>query len=170
MILLGEKLPLNSRKKMTQSDPDDPWDKAVSELVDMGFSVENSRRALTESGSGLDIQAAVGWLLNDAHRQAKQKAQGNRATAKDPERENRSKSNARDTSVDLRLRILCGKHPRKRFKRQFRSFPKTLIPVSQNGCAMYRLKENSQERDGVSRKLSTVEGKEAILQMSLMRP
>ncbi|KAH6664537.1 hypothetical protein B0J14DRAFT_569816 [Halenospora varia] len=56
-----------------ESDSDDPWDKAVAELVDMGFSAEQSRRALTESGSGLDIQAAVGWILNDAHRQAKQK-------------------------------------------------------------------------------------------------
>ena len=55
---------------------EDPWDKAVAELVDMGFSAEQSRRALTESGSGLDIQAAVGWILNDAHRQAKQKQQG----------------------------------------------------------------------------------------------
>jgi hypothetical protein len=60
----------------SNQEPDDPWDKAVAELVDMGFSAEQSRRALTESGSGLDIQAAVGWILNDAHRQAKQKQQG----------------------------------------------------------------------------------------------
>ncbi|PBP15989.1 hypothetical protein BUE80_DR013231 [Diplocarpon rosae] len=59
-----------------EEGPDDPWDKAVAELVDMGFSAEQSRAALTESGSGLDIQAAVGWILNDAHRQAKQKQQG----------------------------------------------------------------------------------------------
>ncbi|KAH8796928.1 hypothetical protein F5882DRAFT_320353 [Hyaloscypha sp. PMI_1271] len=60
----------------SDQESDDPWDKAVAELVDMGFSAEQSRRALTESGSGLDIQAAVGWILNDAHRQAKQKQQG----------------------------------------------------------------------------------------------
>ena len=59
-----------------QPESDDPWDKAVAELVDMGFSAEQSRRALTESGSGLDIQAAVSWILNDAHRQAKQKQNG----------------------------------------------------------------------------------------------
>lgn len=34
---------------------DDPWDKAVNELVDMGFSAESSRRALTESGAGLNL-------------------------------------------------------------------------------------------------------------------
>ena len=60
----------------SEPESDDPWDKAVAELVEMGFSAEQSRRALTESGSGLDIQAAVGWILNDAHRQAKQKQQG----------------------------------------------------------------------------------------------
>ncbi|TVY14342.1 UBA domain-containing protein 7 [Lachnellula arida] len=65
------------------AESDDPWDKAVAELVDMGFSAEQSRRALTESGSGLDIQAAVGWILNDAHRQAKQKQ-----TSRDPSRNN----------------------------------------------------------------------------------
>ncbi|KAE8447821.1 hypothetical protein EG329_010050 [Mollisiaceae sp. DMI_Dod_QoI] len=60
----------------SDGDSDDPWDKAVAELVDMGFSSEQSRRALTESGSGLDLQAAVGWILNEAHRQAKEKQKG----------------------------------------------------------------------------------------------
>lgn len=64
-----------------QTESDDPWDKAVAELVDMGFSAEQSRRALTEGGEGLDVQAAVGWILNDAHRQAKQKQ-----TSRDPSR------------------------------------------------------------------------------------
>jgi hypothetical protein len=59
----------------SNEESNDPWDKAVSDLVEMGFSAENSRRALTESGAGLNVQAAVGWLLNDAHRQAKEKAQ-----------------------------------------------------------------------------------------------
>ncbi|TVY49345.1 UBA domain-containing protein [Lachnellula occidentalis] len=67
----------------SQAESDDPWDKAVAELVDMGFSAEQSRGALTESGSGLDIQAAVGWILNDAHRQAKQKQ-----VSRDPSRNN----------------------------------------------------------------------------------
>jgi hypothetical protein len=88
------------QKSPEQSESDDPWDKAVNELVDMGFSAENSRRALTESGSGLDIQAAVGWLVNDAHRQAKEKAQRSKGPAKDPERVNESSLSDRDTSVD----------------------------------------------------------------------
>lgn len=59
----------------------DPWDKAVAELVDMGFSVEQAGQALTESGSGLDIQAAVSWILKDAHMQAKAKQQ-NRSSSR----------------------------------------------------------------------------------------
>lgn len=54
----------------------DPFDKAVAQLVDYGFTPENARRGLTESGAGLNVQAAVNWLLDDAHRQAKEKAKG----------------------------------------------------------------------------------------------
>ncbi|KAL2067562.1 hypothetical protein VTL71DRAFT_1987 [Oculimacula yallundae] len=80
-----------------ETESDDPWDKAVAELVDMGFSAEQSRRALTESGSGLDIQAAVGWILNDAHRQAKQKQQGGRETS----RNGPSSRDRREESTDM---------------------------------------------------------------------
>ncbi|KAI3321902.1 hypothetical protein HD806DRAFT_502259 [Xylariaceae sp. AK1471] len=51
----------------------DPFDKAVAELVDMGFTTENAIRGLTESGAGLNVQAAVSWLLDDAHKQARNK-------------------------------------------------------------------------------------------------
>ncbi|OLN86851.1 UBA domain-containing protein 7 [Colletotrichum chlorophyti] len=54
----------------------DEFDKAVAQLVDYGFTPENARRGLTESGAGLNVQAAANWLLDDAHRQAKAKAQG----------------------------------------------------------------------------------------------
>ncbi|KAI5924066.1 hypothetical protein F4810DRAFT_143392 [Camillea tinctor] len=54
-------------------DGSDPFDKAVADLVDMGFTAENARRGLTESGAGLNVQAAVSWLLDDAHRQTRNK-------------------------------------------------------------------------------------------------
>ncbi|KAM3069006.1 auxilin-like clathrin-binding protein required for normal clathrin function [Clarireedia jacksonii] len=83
----------------SEDNSDDPWDKAVAELVEMGFSAEQSRRALTESGSGLDIQAAVSWLFNDAQKQSKQKAK-----SRDPNRGGASSSNGerRETSRDGR--------------------------------------------------------------------
>ncbi|KAI9803920.1 MAG: hypothetical protein M1825_001800 [Sarcosagium campestre] len=48
--------------------------KAVAELVDMGFSVEKARLALSTTQSGIDVQTAVGWLLSEAHRKAKEDA------------------------------------------------------------------------------------------------
>jgi hypothetical protein len=50
-------------------------DKAVAELVDMGFPADKSAIALATTESGQDVQAAVGWLLNQAHAEAKQKTQ-----------------------------------------------------------------------------------------------
>lgn len=68
----GPEPPTVSRRAPAESRRDDPFDKAVAELVDMGFTPENARRGLTESGAGLNVQAAVGWLLDDAHRTARQ--------------------------------------------------------------------------------------------------
>lgn len=60
----------------------DPVDAAVAELVEMGFPADKSAEALAHTDSGTDIQAAVGWLLNQAHDQAKQKSrQGDRGRA-----------------------------------------------------------------------------------------
>ena len=51
----------------------DPRDKAIAELVDMGFSADRSSVALQNTESGLDVQAAVGWLLHQAHEESRQK-------------------------------------------------------------------------------------------------
>lgn len=98
--------PVDQVKKLVVADPttrqetpepdngrasSDPWDQAVVELIDMGFSAEQSRRALTESGAGINIQAAVSWLLNDAHRLAKEKTQSRTSSV----RPNDSASNSR---------------------------------------------------------------------------
>ncbi|KAF2734609.1 hypothetical protein EJ04DRAFT_543466 [Polyplosphaeria fusca] len=56
------------------SQPSNPQDKAVAELVDMGFPADKSAIALASSSeSGTNVQAAVSWLLNQAHSEAKQK-------------------------------------------------------------------------------------------------
>ncbi|KAF2125364.1 hypothetical protein P153DRAFT_434444 [Dothidotthia symphoricarpi CBS 119687] len=86
--------------------PTNPQDKAVAELVDMGFSADQSAIALATTESGLDVQAAVGWILNQAHAQAKQKTQGRtqererRSPDEFDERPRRgnSRPSARDTS------------------------------------------------------------------------
>ena len=52
-----------------------PQDQALAELVEMGFPPERSREALGSTESGIDVQAAVGWLLNQAHQDARKKTQ-----------------------------------------------------------------------------------------------
>ncbi|PGH09419.1 hypothetical protein AJ80_07694 [Polytolypa hystricis UAMH7299] len=54
-------------------------DKAIAELVDMGFPIENAREALSATESGRDVQAAVGLLLSQAHAESQQKAKGRRS-------------------------------------------------------------------------------------------
>lgn len=56
--------------------PKGPADKAVAELVDMGFPANKAAIALAQTESGTDVQGAVGILLNQAHEEAKQKSQG----------------------------------------------------------------------------------------------
>ncbi|QPG96428.1 hypothetical protein C2857_004144 [Epichloe festucae Fl1] len=60
-------------------------DRAIAQLVDYGFSPEDARRGLRQSGSELNVQAAANWLLDDAHRKAKEKAQG-RSSSTGPSR------------------------------------------------------------------------------------
>ncbi|KAH4936032.1 hypothetical protein HBI23_054460 [Parastagonospora nodorum] len=85
--------------------PMNDQDKAVAELVDMGFPADRSAIALATTESGLDVQAAVGWLLNQAHAEAKQKTESRSQdrSRRDPEefedrpRRNDSRSNTRRT-------------------------------------------------------------------------
>lgn len=70
----------------------DPFDKAVEELVGYGFTPEKARQGLTESGGGLNVQAAANWLLDDAHKQAKAKQLGKAAPARQDEDRGSSRS------------------------------------------------------------------------------
>ncbi len=89
--------------------PQSAHDKAVAELVDMGFPAERSAIALATTESGFDVQAAVGWLLNQAHAEAKQRTQersqdrSQRSHDEFEERPNRgNRSDARATSREAR--------------------------------------------------------------------
>ena len=50
--------------------------KALIELIHMGFPDQKAKDALATTQSGLDVQAAVGWLVDAAHREAKDQRQG----------------------------------------------------------------------------------------------
>ncbi|KAK2756468.1 hypothetical protein FQN54_005361 [Arachnomyces sp. PD_36] len=73
--------PVNDGSPVSASPPPgNPVDRSIAELVDMGFPADKSREALANTESGTDVQAAVGWLLNQAHAESRQKGQANRAT------------------------------------------------------------------------------------------
>ena len=67
-----------------------PQDRAVAELVDMGFAPEKSRIALEATESGTDVQAAVGWLLNQVHEESGKNSQPRRQEG-EPSANNRSR-------------------------------------------------------------------------------
>ena len=71
-----------------------PQERAVAELVDMGFAPEKSRRALEATESGTDVQAAVGWLLNQAHEESRKKT---RRPSREEDQDGVSKSQSRRT-------------------------------------------------------------------------
>ena len=49
-------------------------DRALAELLDMGFPADTAKIALAETGG--NVQNAVGWLLQQAHEESRQKARG----------------------------------------------------------------------------------------------
>ena len=80
-----------SQRKQHQEEPESrvpetrsnnhPQDRAVAELVDMGFTVDKARQALETTESGLDVQAAVSHLLNSAHQEARERTQSRHQTS-----------------------------------------------------------------------------------------
>lgn len=69
-------LPSSRTSPQPPPKPLDDVDRAVAELVDMGFPADKASQALRKTESGTDVQAAVGWLLNQAHAESRQKARG----------------------------------------------------------------------------------------------
>ncbi|KAJ5603111.1 hypothetical protein N7537_006067 [Penicillium hordei] len=76
--------------------PSNEVDRAIAELVDMGFPADKSRRALNTTESGTDVQAAVGWLLTQAHAESRQKTEGHPSATRSADRAERSDSRNRD--------------------------------------------------------------------------
>ncbi|KAK9241071.1 hypothetical protein V1525DRAFT_447615 [Lipomyces kononenkoae] len=64
-----------SKTPLPQNAIGDSRDLPVAELVDMGFSVDQARRALAMTDNGLNVQQAVDILVNESHEKAKQRHQ-----------------------------------------------------------------------------------------------
>ena len=76
-------IPKSEKKSEEEEDPitqteADRKDRAVAELVDMGFSADKARQALETTESQTDVSAAVSWLLQQAHAEARQQVAAQR--------------------------------------------------------------------------------------------
>ncbi|EMC94282.1 hypothetical protein BAUCODRAFT_227750 [Baudoinia panamericana UAMH 10762] len=78
---VAERPPISLRRVEREADTShvvaretgqEPVDRSVAELVEMGFPADNAQIALAENGG--NVQAAVGWLLQQAHEESRQKA------------------------------------------------------------------------------------------------
>ncbi|KAF3920977.1 hypothetical protein ABW20_dc0102805 [Dactylellina cionopaga] len=82
----------------------DPRDPAIAELVDMGFSAEDAKRALAQTDTGLDVRAAVDLLLNEAHGKTKSRSHNRGKRDEDVRMEQGSSSrHARDSGSNARM-------------------------------------------------------------------
>lgn len=90
-----DEAPRQQERPQRRPQGNDPFDKAIAQIMEMGFSPEDAARGLTESGQGLNVQAAVSYLLNDAHQKAKEKSQRGASTGVS---DDRSSSRARNGS------------------------------------------------------------------------
>ncbi|KAL2824044.1 hypothetical protein BDW59DRAFT_162814 [Aspergillus cavernicola] len=79
--------------------PANAVDRAVAELVDMGFLAEKASQALIMTSSGTDVQAAVGLLLTEAHENSRQRSQ-NRPTPTDHRSNQPDRSRDREQKPD----------------------------------------------------------------------
>ncbi|PWY96361.1 hypothetical protein BO94DRAFT_529746 [Aspergillus sclerotioniger CBS 115572] len=86
--------PIESEYHAPSPKPLNGMDRAVAELVDMGFPADKASQALRMTSSGTDVQAAVGLLLTQAHEEARQKSK-NRPTPDERYTEQPSRSRER---------------------------------------------------------------------------
>ncbi|KAL8830600.1 MAG: hypothetical protein Q9170_005665 [Blastenia crenularia] len=82
-----------------QAPSNSPADRALAELVEMGFAPEKSRQALESTGSGPDVQAAVGWLLNQAHQESRSGSRRGQSHTRRQESRQPRRSPPRDRSL-----------------------------------------------------------------------
>jgi hypothetical protein len=60
----------------------EPQDRALAEIIDMGFPEDTAKIALAETGG--DVQNAVGWLLQQAHEESKRNAKEESQSRRSP--------------------------------------------------------------------------------------
>jgi tetratricopeptide (TPR) repeat protein len=77
---------------LSKSKNGDPRDPFIAELVEMGFSVEQAKRGLSNTDTGLDVRQAIDFLMKEAH---------SKATGKPVDRSHSRSSRSNNQSPDL---------------------------------------------------------------------
>lgn len=78
-----------------------PQDQAIAELMDMGFPANKARQALESTESGIDVQAAVGYLLNQAHSESSQQSRPRHGNVRDEPGSALSQNRSRGRDANL---------------------------------------------------------------------
>ncbi|KAL4895977.1 hypothetical protein BDV59DRAFT_171777 [Aspergillus ambiguus] len=73
-------IPSEPERRAPPPKPSNGIDRAVAELVDMGFPADKAAQALKMTTTGTDVQAAVGLLLTQAHEESRQKSRSRPST------------------------------------------------------------------------------------------
>ncbi|KAL4988762.1 hypothetical protein BDW68DRAFT_86632 [Aspergillus falconensis] len=82
--------------------PTNGVDRAIAELVDMGFPADKASQALSMTSSGTDVQAAVSLLLTQAHEESRQRSQNRSApTDRRPNHSGQSRDRAQRPDQDM---------------------------------------------------------------------
>ncbi|OQD72730.1 hypothetical protein PENDEC_c019G03785 [Penicillium decumbens] len=102
----------DTRSQDASPMPSSGEDRAIAELVDMGFPANKSRQALRTTQSGTDVQAAVGWLLTQAHSESRQKSQG-QSPSNGPSHEPMERNSSRQRDVPSWAREGRSRTPRR---------------------------------------------------------
>ena len=79
----------NSDRDRGSSATDTMQNKAISDLVDMGFSTSQAKDGLRHTSNGHDVESAVNYLLTKAHRDSRSQSQDNQET-KNPKFDDRN--------------------------------------------------------------------------------
>lgn len=62
--------PATDGSSSPRSSGSDPRDRSIAELVDMGFSIDQAKRGLANTDTGLDTRQAIDFLMREAHSKA----------------------------------------------------------------------------------------------------
>ncbi|KAL4977991.1 hypothetical protein BDW66DRAFT_131485 [Aspergillus desertorum] len=117
--------------------PTNGVDRAIAELVDMGFPADKASQALSMTSSGTDVQAAVSLLLTQAHEDSRQRSQNRSApTDRHPSHLGQRQDRAQRPDRDMRSWMQPERSHTPKSRNETRSPPSTDMDPSQIAASL----------------------------------